>query len=117
MRVLKRLTVPVIVWLCLAHFALSQSIHLTNNQPFPIRLPIEIRDFYLKPAQWTAEGQPAQLDGSNLVLIADLQGSSHAVLNLREGENRANIRFASLEPSSSGISIGQFGMLSWDILV
>ncbi len=53
--------------------AASPSLELINNQPFAIRLPIEIRDLSLGEGDWeTSRGQAVQQSGSNVVLIADL---------------------------------------------
>ena len=55
------------------------SIFLTNNQPFAVRMPIEIRNAASNPTSWLdAEGnRPAQTDGSNLCLIADIPAGAN----------------------------------------
>src|SRR4051794_25799014 len=115
MRLFKRLTLAGIVCSFWVHLGFAQSIHLINNQPFPIRLPVEVRDFSL-PAK-----SSMQPDGSNLVLIADLQALSTRTLNLEQGEIRTAARTVSIEPTVNGITISQgetrSGTLSWDILV
>src|SRR4051794_1717047 len=99
----------------------SKSIHLNNNQPFEIRMPAEMRDCRLEAGSWLAAGQPAQQNGSNLVLIADIHASTSQKLELRHGNKPPPPASLELQPTPGGIQIMYSGIalgeLAWDIFV
>src|SRR5437899_2577322 len=61
------------------------TIDLTNNQPFPIRMPFEIRGLSLPAVDWgVSDEQWVQQSGSNLLFVADIGPFTNQHLLLRE---------------------------------
>jgi hypothetical protein len=116
----KRLTSWAIV-LFFSHSAVSKTIYVTNNQPFSVRLPVEIRDVWLAGNGWLAGEQPVQADGGNMMLVADVPASSAKSVELRAGQNPNAVPSITAEPTEAGLSVSQgqvkLGTFSWDILI
>ncbi|MBA3631820.1 MAG: hypothetical protein H0W58_03250 [Acidobacteria bacterium] len=97
-------------------------IELVNNQPFPVRMPIAVKNGNLNGGTWkTSDGKAAQKDGDSLVFIADLPASSTQNFKLQNGSNfkTANKLFT-LNPTENGVALKfagvELGRLSWDII-
>jgi hypothetical protein len=100
---LKRLTSRLIVFLLFSCSALSQTVELINNHSFPIRFPIEVRSFPLTGAHWLAGDVPIQVEGSNVILLAQVETSSRKELKLRQATGDPGPRSLTLQPSEIGI--------------
>src|SRR4051794_15105810 len=118
---LKRLTLPLIVSFLATGACVSQTIELVNNQPFSIRLPVEVRNFPLPAGQWLAGDLPIQTDNSNIVLIAQVEAASHKELELHQAAAEPKARSLLLQASEIGVRMrrgqARLGELSWDILL
>src|SRR5437588_6135650 len=102
-----KLSLPIAaLWTSMATAADSAStIELINNQPFPIRMPIEVRQFHLPNADFvTSDHQGVQPVGSNLVLIARVASGSERHLALSAGKFPIKPALA-LQPAQDGINL------------
>ena len=94
---------------------------LRNHQPFAIHMPITVRGLSDAEGSWTTDqGQPVQVFGSNLVLIADLEASARKTLSFKRGNNRPRSTF-DIVPITNGVtfrfSANDLGRLSWGIVL
>lgn len=104
---------------CCKAAAPKLSVRLINNQEYPIRLPITIRDVRL-PAAGSLDAQPVQQDGSNIVFIADVsaKGEKEILFSAAESTSRKILSVAAV---SNGIAFSlegkNAGKLTWDVVV
>src|SRR5690349_16490885 len=62
-----------------------KALTLVNNQPFPIRMPLQVRQFPLPIGTWeTSNGELVQADGNDVVLIASVEAGSEKQLTFRK---------------------------------
>lgn len=101
-------------------FAASPIVVLENNQPFPIRMPVTVRGLTLDAGQNMANGQPAQIVGSNVVFIANLAASSREEIKFKSAKFEAHSLLV-VAPATNGIALiysgAALGQLSWDIFL
>src|SRR3954468_19708204 len=68
----------------------APTFELINNQPFPIRMPMEIRHFDLPNTTFvTSDHRPVQPLGSNLMFIAEAGAMAERRLTLSAGSFQA----------------------------
>ncbi|MDQ6632369.1 MAG: hypothetical protein M3Y82_11555 [Verrucomicrobiota bacterium] len=95
------------------------SIHLINNQEYPIRLPVTIRDVRL-PAAGSMDDQPVQQDGSNIVFVADVSAKSEKEISFSAAESTSR-KILSVAAVENGIAFSldgkNAGQLTWDVVV
>ena len=97
------------------------TLSLTNNQPFPLRIPIEIRNAGADATFWlSADSHAAQTDGTNLIMVADLPAGANQQLQFHPGSSRTNSELR-LAPVTNGVSLNFYGSnlgrLSWAISI
>lgn len=107
-----------------ANERIRRDIRIVNNQPFPVKMPIDLRGTSLNGTDWrTADGKAAQTEtaSGNLFFIADLPASSAKSYRLQSvsGANE-NDKPLSIVPTENGISLNfanaNLGELAWQIL-
>ncbi len=100
--------------------AAAQTVEVTNNQPFPVRMPLEIRAVNLPNKNLrTAEGKPVQTDGEKMIFIGDLPASAAKKIRIQNGSAKT-AKTLVVSPTENGISLNfagaELGQLSWQIL-
>ncbi len=98
------------------------TVEVGNNQPFRVRMPLRVRDMKLGAGAWTTDaGQPVQQDGSDAVLIADVNASSSARMRLEQKQSKTPAARLTLRPEANGVGLlydgNDAGRLSWDAVV
>src|SRR5437867_9049979 len=104
MRLLKcSLAVAILGSLSALGAAREPALELINNQPFPIYMPVEVRQFRLGDGHWvTSDKEPAQSIGSNVVFIARVAGSTTKRVSFRPGPSKTKAALA-LRAKETGI--------------
>ncbi len=92
------------------------SIRFSNNQPFSIRVPIEIQGINVQ----TASDSFIQSDGTNLVLIADVAAKANREFQLKKQSAQRRDRVV-LTTSAGEVQLlvdgKNIGGFSWDLIV
>src|SRR5579862_7232038 len=99
---------------------LVRAVVLENNQPFPIHMPVRVRN--VTPAE-KSEITPltscVQRLGDDAVFIADVPANTHKTASFTRGT--VSEPSLSIRPASNGVDLVysgvELGRLSWDILV
>jgi hypothetical protein len=99
----------------------AQSIKIVNNQPFPVKLPVILKNASLPGEGWSAaSGAALQKDGSDLIFVADLPASQAANLKLQKAPADKVKKPFVLIPVEGGAALKfagiELGRLSWDII-
>src|SRR5215831_11994999 len=85
------------------------TLKLVNNQPFPIQMPVQVRQFPLPSRSWlTGDGQPIQGFGADAVLIATVKASTQKQITLQKGtyDKQAALK---VSPAENGLAISYAG--------
>ena len=92
-----------------ANERIRRDIRIVNNQPFPVKMPIELRGTSLNGTDWrTADGKAAQTEtaSGNLFFIADLPASSAKSYRLQSVSGaKENDKPLTIVPTENGISL------------
>ncbi|HEV8159710.1 MAG TPA: hypothetical protein VGP58_11810, partial [Pyrinomonadaceae bacterium] len=97
-------------------------IQITNNQPFPVRMPIAVKSGNLTDDIFkTSDGKAVQKDGDDLIFVVDLPASSAQNFRLQNGASgKTTNKLFVLNPTENGVSLNfagaELGRLSWQIL-
>src|ERR1051325_7483094 len=98
----------------------APSLHLENNQPFPIQMPVTIRDSGLGDGEWTANGRAVQTAGANATLVIDLARGAQQDITFKQGKTVKAGAFA-LKRAPDGVELiysgKELGQLSWGIFL
>lgn len=100
----------------------AQTIEVTNNQPFAVRMPVAVKAGDLKNGnRQTPDGKALQKEGEDLIFVADLPASSSKSFKFQNGGNNKDTKkLLQINPSADGIEISFAGVelekLSWQIL-
>ena len=96
-------------------------LEVINNQPFPIRMPVEARQFPLGAGNWlTGDKEPVQQEGSNLVFVARIDAANNKRISFRQGsiEGKAALTIRGTE---NGLAVSyagaDFGRLAWQLVL
>jgi hypothetical protein len=102
-----------------AQNAAIENVRITNNQPFPVRMPIRLRNANLNGKSQT-NGRAIQADGADAVFIADLPASAGKDFRLQNGSAKSAMKTFVLNPTENGVALNfagaEYGRLSWQIL-
>lgn len=98
-----------------------ENVIITNNQPFPVRIPIRLKGINMSgEKRQILNGQPVQKDGSDLIFVADLAASDAKNYALQKGAPKQIKKALAVSPIENGISLNyngvDLGQLSWDII-
>ena len=115
-----RLLPAVFSTLFFAFEIFAQTVKVVNNQPFAVRLPVEIRMTKQPDKNLPAVGNSFQIDGNNLVFIADLPASSTKDYRFQKSKTaKSNGKF-SVNPIENMVTLNfagaELGRLSWQII-
>src|SRR4051812_13769322 len=101
-----------------ASFASAQTVELVNNQPFDIRMPVEIRGLKLDVAGGTPAAQQA---GDDAIVMVDLPPSQSRKLDVNLGAGIQSQHPASVKAEADGVAIlvnnKDMGRLAWAVIV
>lgn len=97
------------------------SLSIVNTQPFAVSGPIRVKQF---PAgaekSWSAGDNPAQIDGSDLVVLANVEAKSSRTLALTPMAGKGPSPVISVRPTSVGLTLltpsRSLGDLEWDVI-
>ncbi|MEP6911719.1 MAG: hypothetical protein ABI923_03130, partial [bacterium] len=119
-------TVPAIdARIAAAKKTASNDVVIVNNQPFRVRMPIQIRGHKLGAGSWSigkgGRQTPVQQVGNDAVFIASLEASSTERLSFRRDEHTNNPAALTLVPLIDGVGLQyqgkDAGSFSWDMVV
>jgi hypothetical protein len=100
----------------------AQNVQITNNQPFAVRMPLQIRSVNLQNKNLrTTDGKPVQTDGENIFFVADLPASSTQNFRLQNNSTAKTAnKMLVVSQTENGVSLNfaglSLGNLSWQIL-
>src|ERR1700722_17359780 len=95
-------------------------IVLENNQPFPIHMPVRMRNLTAaEKSQITPLTSSAQLLGDDAIFIANVSANAHQTISFAGGT--VSEQLLSIRPASNGVDLiysgVDLGRLSWGILI
>lgn len=96
-------------------------VELINNQPFPLRMPVRLRDVNPGGGAWsTTANRPVQQENDDLIFIADVAPFAHERFSLRPGAPPDQATPFILKPNAKGVMLAysgeDLGTLAWDIV-
>jgi hypothetical protein len=98
------------------------SLILRNNQPFPVHMPVRFSDCAPGDAKaWpVSDHEDAQAIGRDIVLIANIDSSTHQEFQLRQGSPLPADRAFKIQPVQSSIELSyrgkSMGRLEWGLI-
>src|SRR3954451_11458685 len=111
------------VFASITSFAVDElpRIELVNNQPFSIRMPLEVIQTSLGEDNWrTSNGQNIQSNGSNVIFIASVESKSRQSISLQPGTSPAKPALV-VSAVTNGVALSyvgrELGILEWDIVL
>lgn len=96
-----------------------ETLRITNNQPFAVRMPIRLRGTNLS-GKTQLNGRAIQTDGADALFVADLPASAGKDFRLQNGSPKTSPKNFVLNPTENGVALNfagaEYGRLSWQIL-